>query len=241
MPVVAVRNFNISMNSDTGLAPKIINFLCSQCFQMIGNGIEPIGLTVRVAVSHPPNILDTTIQVLAQNFSDSRQAVQLPLGSLALLSVYGHEVITVNRGCADFGQLIFALQSSPRFRSGIDQFEYHELGALPTGLPLPARFDAAPSRTRSRLDLMYVDGPSARLGSRRRRATLRDPSPACFGSLPSGPADRPHRPTRTRIAAAAYRLQLSAFGSRIIRPYLAFEWLVDKHGRVAHAWQLKTC
>ena len=24
----------------------------------------------------------------------------------------------------DFGQLIFALQSSPRFRSGIDQFEY---------------------------------------------------------------------------------------------------------------------
>ena len=30
----------------------------------------------------------------------------------------------------DFGQLIFALQSSPRFRSGIDQFEHHELGGL---------------------------------------------------------------------------------------------------------------
>jgi hypothetical protein len=30
----------------------------------------------------------------------------------------------------DFWQLIFALQSSPRFRSGNDQFEYHELGGL---------------------------------------------------------------------------------------------------------------
>jgi hypothetical protein len=30
----------------------------------------------------------------------------------------------------DFGQLIFALQSSPRFRSGVDQFEHHELGGL---------------------------------------------------------------------------------------------------------------
>ena len=30
----------------------------------------------------------------------------------------------------DFGQLIFALQPSPRFCNGIDQFEDHELGGL---------------------------------------------------------------------------------------------------------------
>jgi hypothetical protein len=30
----------------------------------------------------------------------------------------------------DFGQLIFALQSSPCFRGGVDKFEYHELGGL---------------------------------------------------------------------------------------------------------------
>ena len=30
----------------------------------------------------------------------------------------------------DFGQLIFALQSSPCFRSGVDKFEHHELGGL---------------------------------------------------------------------------------------------------------------
>ena len=29
-----------------------------------------------------------------------------------------------------FGQLIFALQSSPCFRSGVDEFEHHELGGL---------------------------------------------------------------------------------------------------------------
>ena len=42
----------------------------------------------------------------------------------------------------DFGQMIFALQSSPRFRSGIDLFEHHETWrSCPTGLPLSARFD----------------------------------------------------------------------------------------------------
>ena len=36
----------------------------------------------------------------------------------------------------DFGQLIFTLQSSPRFRSGIDQFEYHnKLGGLADRTP----------------------------------------------------------------------------------------------------------
>ena len=30
----------------------------------------------------------------------------------------------------DFGQLIFALQSSPCFRGGVDKFEHHELGGL---------------------------------------------------------------------------------------------------------------
>src|SRR5881394_1650981 len=36
----------------------------------------------------------------------------------------------------DFGQLIFALQSSPCFRSGVDEFEHHELGGLRRQGPL---------------------------------------------------------------------------------------------------------
>ena len=76
----------------------------------------------------------------------------------------------------DFGQLIFALQSSPCFCSGVDQFEDHELGGLRRqGSLRPHRSMCTVANTLS-IGLMSSDDPSARRGSRRRRAALPDPS-----------------------------------------------------------------
>ena len=62
----------------------------------------------------------------------------------------------------DFRQLIFALQSSPCFRGGVNEFEHISWRSSPIGLPSSAWFDDAPWRIRSRSGLTCADGPSAR-------------------------------------------------------------------------------
>jgi hypothetical protein len=97
----------------------------------------------------------------------------------------------------DFRQLVFSLQSPRGFRGSGYKLEHHELGGrCRQGSLRPHRPMTVCSEHASRSDLTCADGPSARLGSRRRQAELRGPWSEAVAR---------RRPNRSRRAANAAR------------------------------------
>ena len=100
----------------------------------------------------------------------------------------------------DFGQLIFALRSSPCFCSGVDQFEDHELGGLrrqgslrPHG-SMPHRREHALDRIRCP-QMIPVFGGEVEEGEQRFRSFVRQAT--AFSCL------APYLSANTSIAASA--------------------------------------